>query len=227
MGLTTNQHLKIVIDSIDTSIVVDSVEVLGSGKYKLNSKNTKWATFGKLLNSLTITEVVQDVSITVKSSSLPVKGIFTLANPFFYYGTFMDTSAELVKTMQSNSKLPFIYLHLFSPENYASDMDTVDYTSDCAIYFMVDALPKNWLTGDHYTNAINQMKSLRAEFINSLKAYSQLNADNELRFTENDYVNFGKVQTDLGVVKQIFADNISGVEIQIQIPFNKCMECCN
>ena len=224
--MTTNQHIKAIIDTIDCTIKVTSVDSLGSNKYKLCSKNTKWATFGKLLSGCKITEVSFNEYLVVTSSTALNAGTYSLVAPFFYFGTFLDTNAELIKKKSSLDKLPFIYLHLVAPEVYASEMDMVDYESDCAIYFMVDAVPKNWLTGDHYTNAINQMKALCKQFIISLSNYAKANAAYNLTYTQNDYINFGQVQ-ELGVIKKIFADNISGVELLIKIPFDKCLVCCN
>jgi hypothetical protein len=227
MGLTTNEHIKAVIDLMDCSIKVNSVSSLGSGRYKLFTTNTKWATFGKLLNGKQIVEVVQDEFITVKSTTSLVAGIYTLQSPFFYYGTFLDTNAELIKKKQSNDKLPFIYLHLNAPELFKDEFDMVDFESDCAIYFMVDCDPKNWLTGGHYTNAIKPMKAMVKEFIRSLSNYAKSNAAYNLTYTQNDYVNFGVVSSDKGVIKQIFTDNISGIELLIKIAWNKCVVCCN
>jgi hypothetical protein len=213
---------------MDCSIVVDSVELASSGKYKLYTCNTKWASYGKLISGKTITSVVENEYIQINSNTLPAAGTFTLANPFYYFGTFLDTNQELIKTKQSNDKLPFIYLHLNAPETFENDEAIVDFESDCSIYFMVDADPKNWLTGDHIENAIKPMRSLIKYFIKALKYYTLTDTTN-ITYTVNDYANFGQVQSDLGVVKQIFKDNISGSELLINIKFYKnllCV-CCN
>lgn len=224
--MTTNEHIKHIIDTIDCSIKITSVESLGNGLYKLFTNNTKWATFGKLLGTWTIKEVGFNSYITVKSASAPTAGYYDLAAPFFYYATFIDANLELIKKKQTNDKLPFIYLHLNAPETYGSEMDLIDFESDCAIYFMVDADPANWLTSDHYANAIKPMKQLIKQFIISLSNYAKTNAAYNLTYTHNDYVNFGKV-TENGQLQKIFTDNMSGVELLIKIGFNKCTICCN
>ena len=228
MGLvTTNEHIQNVINTIDCGIKVTSVESLGAGKYKMYSGNTKWATFGKQLGGKGILEVSQDNYIIIKASSAPSVGIHTLPIPFFFFGTFLDTNKELEKKKSSNDKLPMIYLHLNAPEQYKDDFSLMDFESDCAIYFMVDADPKNWLTGDHFSNAIKPMKYLVKQFIMALKNYPYTNASWELTYTENDYVNFGNVQNTKGVVDKIFTDNISGTELLINIGFNKSNYSCN
>lgn len=224
--MTTNEHIKAIIDTIDATIKVVTIDSLGANMYRLNTSNTKWATYGKLIEGCKIDSVVTNQSITITSVTTPTVGTWALEAPFYYFGTFLDANKELVKQKKSIDKLPFIYLHLNAPETYASEMDLVDYESDCAIYFMVDADPKNWLTGDHYSNAIKPMKALVKQFIISLSNYAKTNAAYNLTYIQNDYVNFGQVQ-ELGVVKQIFSDNISGVELLIKIPFNKCLICCN
>jgi hypothetical protein len=224
--MTTHEHIQAIINTIDGTIKVTSVEVISSGVYRMNTSRTLWATIGNLLGAYKITDVVENVSITVKSNVALSAGSYTLRLPFFYYGTFLDTNKELMKKKNANDKLPFIYLHLNAPEVYASEMDLVDYESDCAIYFMANCDPKDWLTGDHYTNAIKPMKSAVRQFMIALSNYAQANASYNITFVENDFVNFGDV-IEKGIDKKIFSDNISGVELLVKIPFNKCLICCN
>jgi hypothetical protein len=91
---------------------------------------------------------------------------------------------------------------------------------------MANCDPKDWLTGDHYTNAIKPMKSAVRQFMIALSNYAQANAAYNITFVENDFVNFGDV-IEKGIERKIFSDNISGVELLIKIPFNKCLVCCN
>jgi hypothetical protein len=224
--MTTHEHIQAIINTIDGTIKVTSVDVISSGLYRMNTSKTLWATVGNLLGAYKITDVVENASITVKSNVALSAGSYSLRLPFFYYGTFLDTNKELMKKKNANDKLPFIYLHLNAPEVYASEMDLVDYESDCAIYFMANCDPKDWLTGDHYTNAIKPMKSAVRQFMIALSNYAQANASYNITFVENDFVNFGDV-IEKGIDKKIFSDNISGVELLIKIPFNKCLICCN
>lgn len=228
MGLTTtNEHIQNVINTIDCGVKIKSVELVSAGKYKLFSGCTKWATFGKKLGDYDIIEVSQDNYIVVNASNAPSTGIHTLSTPFFFFGTFLDTQKVLDKIKDSNLKLPMIYLHLNAPESYQDDFAMMDFESDCAIYFMIDADPDNWLTGDHYSNAIKPMKYLVRQFIIALKNYPYTNASQDLTYTENDYVNFGIVENMKGVIEKIFNDNISGVELLVNIGFNKSNICCN
>jgi len=225
MGLiTTKDHIKNVVDAIDRTVVIDSV-VADGYNWKLLTTNTKWATYGKLLSGNVIKAMVFNESITIASDTEPTPGVYTLIAPFFYFGTFLETNSELIKKKSSNEKLPFIYLHLNAPESYADEESTIDFESDCDIYFMVDANPKDWRRSDHLEQAIKPMKALRAEFIRSLFAYSRTNASNKITYIENDYASLGRVQWE-GNIKQIFTDNVSGVELLINIPFNKCFSCC-
>jgi hypothetical protein len=223
MGLITSDHIKIVISSISLTIEIDEVlsDALG---WKMVTGCTKWATIGKKLSGLIIVSVVYNEYIIVESISEPLPGIHTLVAPFYYYGTFLEANSELVKTPDSIDKLPFIYLHMNSPESYADEDATVDFTADCAIYFMVDCFPSGWLRGDHIENAIKPMKYLAKAFISALQEYSQTNSENTLTWVENDYANFGNVIVR-GNESKIFADNLSGTEMLIDIPFNKDFLC--
>lgn len=225
MGLiTTTDHIKAIVNAIDCDIEVTAVTASGSN-WLLTTSNTKWATYGKLLSGKKIVDFVLNQSITIQSTTEPTPGTFTLATPSFFSGTFMETNIELVKTKSSANKLPMIYLHMNAPENYYDEESTIDFESDCAIYFMVDCFPKNWLRADHLENAIKPMKQLAKAFIRSLLDYSKTNAANKINWIENDYASFGKVSWE-GINRDIFADNISGTEMLIKIPFNKCFNCC-
>lgn len=225
MGLITTDHIRNVIDEIDLNITISSYDILGDDRYKLYSNNTKWASYGKLLSGMTMVEVDMNVSITVESIIEPIESVYQLAKPFFYYGTFLEVNSELIKVKSSNFKLPFIYLHLNAKESFEDDESTIDYVSDCAIYFMVDCDPKNWLRGDHIENAIRPMKQLVKSFESALKNYAYTNAANKISYEENDYASFGEVSIS-GVIKKIFDDNISGTEMLIKIPFNKSFTAC-
>jgi hypothetical protein len=223
MGLITSEHIKNVIDSIDSTISVQSVEEVAEG-WKLFSNCTKWATIGKKLSGMNIVSVVYNEYIVVESLTEQIPGVYSLILPFYYYGTFLEANSELIQKSDSIDKLPFIYLHMNSPENYADEEATIDFTADCAIYFMVDCNPENWLRGDHIENAIKQMKSLAKWFISALLDYPPTNDVNKITWIENDYANFGNV-TVRGNESKIFADNLSGTEMIINISFNKDLSC--
>lgn len=225
MGLiTTTNHIKAIINGIDCNIVVSSVEASGSN-WKLISSNTKWATYGKLLSGKKIVDFVLNEYITIQSVTAPTPGTFTLPIPYFFSGTFLETNIELTKTKSSANKLPMIYLHMNAPENYYDQESTIDFESDCAIYFMVDCNVKDWLRNDHLENAIKPMKQLARGFYRSLLDYSKTNAANTITKIENDYARFGKVSWE-GINRAIFNDNMSGTEMLIKIPFNKCFSGC-
>jgi hypothetical protein len=225
MGLiTTTDHIRNIINGIDCNITVSSVEASG-GNWKLITTNTKWATYGKLLSDKKIVDFVLNQYIIIQSTTEPIPGTFTLPTPYFFSGTFLETNIELTKTKSSNQKLPMIYLHMNAPENYYDQESTIDFESDCAIYFMVDCNPKDWLRADHLENAIKPMKQLARGFYRSLLNYSKTNAANTITFIENDYARFGKVSWE-GINRAIFNDNMSGTEMLIKIPFNKCFNCC-
>jgi len=225
MGLvTTTDHIKNIINGIDCNIVVSSVEASGSN-WKLITKNTKWATYGKLLSGKKIVDFVLNEYIIIQSATEPAPGTFTLPTPYFFSGTFLETNIELTKTKSSANKLPMIYLHMNATENYYDQESTIDFESDCAVYFMVDCNVKDWLRADHEANAIKPMKQLAQGFYSSLLNYSKTNAAYKITFIENDYARFGKVSWE-GINRAIFNDNMSGTEMLIKIAFNKGCTCC-
>ncbi len=226
MGLTY-EHIQKIIDNIDVTIDVNSVVILGGGKYKLMTCNTKWATFGKQLSLKEIVDVKHNEYITIKSTTTPIVGEYLLVKPFFYYGTFMEVNKELIMQKSGIKKFPFVYLHLNSSESYFNEEDSRDFEADCNIYFMSDSDKKNSLTIDYFEDVIKAMRNLISEFKKAMINYSAVAELTSLGSIE-DYPVFGNITQDLGVVKQIFTDNVSGSGLNIRIPFYKdflCSEC--
>jgi hypothetical protein len=227
MGLTID-HITNVVNAMDLSIVVNSVDSLGSGKYKLFTTNTKWAMVKEKLDTCTIEEVSENSYIIVKSSIALSKGIYYLKAPYLIYGTLVDTNKEQNKKAQKNiDRTPFIYLHLNASEDYKDEESTIDFESDCAFYFMATS-KADWLTEDHVTNTFKPMTAMAKEFIKALRNYSYLNASNKLTYTLDNDIAFGQLTNNKGeVMAKFFTDNLSGRQLLSRISFNKCFSCCN
>ena len=179
----------------------------------------------------TITDVNKNVSITVKpildSTPAPTVLTFSIYNPYYFYGTVIQTNLELEQISNSSAKTPMIYLLEVAEDKFFSNDNQLERESDLRIFFLTQANFVDWKTQDTYENAINPMRSLCYSFIDTLKASKIIGRFNEYRLT--NHTKFGVYMTDKGYEQRIFNDNLAGVEMRISLPIlqsNTCESNC-
>jgi len=179
----------------------------------------------------TITDVNSDVSITVKpvldSTPAPTVLTFSIYNPYYFYGTVIQTNLELEQISNSSAKTPMIYLLEVAEDKFFSNDNQLERESDLRIFFLTQANFVDWKTQDTYENAISPMRSLAYSFIDTLKESKIIGRFNEYRLT--NHTKFGVYMTDKGYEKRIFNDNLAGVEMRISLPIlqsNTCESNC-
>lgn len=213
------------VNSIDKSIVCQSLVDNGNGTYTFACNNTKWLTYGYsfiiIADVYKIISVTPNISITVSGLTPPLALIFNIYSPFFIHGTVIATNAELQNTANSIDKLPMIWLHEVTKETVSVDESSaLDRVSDCDFYFMVDCDFTNWRTIDHDLNAIQPMRNLINEFIKTITNSSGIGTLSQ-DYTVTNHARWGTYVTDSGHTKGIFNDHLSGCNLKIQIPFLK------
>lgn len=226
----TFERLQPVINSMDKSIICQSVVDNGNGTYTFACNRTKWAIKGYPVsiggNDYQITNVSYNDSITVSGTILPVVLTFDLYAPFFKHGTIKTVAKELTEKKSYKDKLPLIFLHETVQENvHFNTEDALDYESDCRIYFLTDCNYSDWTQIDGDTLAIKPMRALCNEFIKAL-AQSQYVAELETVGQVLNHNIFGTYDSN-GITKNIFNEYLSGVQLRISIPFQKECECCD
>lgn len=171
----------------------------------------------------TVQSVVNKTSITF-IGSLPVALDFTVAAPFYFHGTPIMINEHLSQIVDDRNKLPMVYLLEVFRETFDLDPESsIDRTSDLSIFFMDIADYANWDTDQHYQNAISPMRNLAESFIN---AVNNANGVGKIaNYTTINHANFGIYFTNQGHQTPIFNEKISGVELQITLPFKKDLTC--
>ncbi len=203
-----------------------------NGTYMLTTCNTKWLSPKRTITidsvDYLITEIVPNVSITIKGASLPTLKSFNIYPFFFYHGTVKATINELNKIKLSKDKLPFVYLHevITESENYNSQ-DSLGMNSDAELYFMTEANIKDWTTDQHYKYAIIPMNNLKNEVVEVIRNSKLVIKQELITGQKQDHANFGIFDSS-GHTQKIFNENISGCSLKLTIPFVKSSNgCCN
>jgi hypothetical protein len=175
-----------------------------------------------------VTEVVKDVSITISGASLPIITTFNLYAPVYYHGTVIKVKSEIAGEVNAQNVFahtPFIYLREVIEDTVNSKYkdSPIEKTTDLQILILTQCNYADWKIVDHYSKSIYQMRALLKGFIDSL--YENKKISKFENYKVKNHVNFGVYVTDKGETKSIFTDNLSGVELNITLPFYRQDEC--
>ncbi len=225
----TYKRLKPVVESMDKSVICQTLTDNNDGTYTFESAYTNYAVSGYTitigLSDYEIVNVECNESITVSGASLPTQLTFDLCPIYFKHGSIKVVAGELNKTPNFKDKLPLIFLHEVVDEGLHFDsLDAIEIDADCRLYFLTACDFKNWSQEDTDTLATQPMRNLAKEFV-KVVANNQYIA--QLTGTGNvkNYPKFGNY-TDNGVAKNYFNESLSGVGLKIIIPFLKNCDCC-
>jgi hypothetical protein len=226
--------IREVVEGIDNEFSVDAITDNGDGTYTLTTGNTLHLqvgfplTVGAVLYN--IDSIVKDVSITISGASVPVLTAFDIYSPVYYHGTVVRVSNEMItETDAANvfSRTPFIYLREILEDNVNTKYSAspIKKTTDLQILILTQCNPDEWNTTDHYAKSIYQMTNLAERFIES--CYGNAKIGKFENYTLRPHANFGVYVTDKGNTASIFVDKLSGVELNVTLPFKKQLPACN
>lgn len=175
-----------------------------------------------------IVEVINNESIKILAIDLPavepVITVFPLAAPKFFHGTAIDVNTELVQVTDDNLKLPMVYLYEEFLESYNDDLENAtDRTAALTLYLMEQANYGSWVVDEHYDNVINAMKNLASQLMTAFRN-SKFISNLDGTHSETNKVNFGVFTVD-GNEEQFLDAKMSGVQLQIDLPIERCTTC--
>jgi hypothetical protein len=225
MALDPFKILKEVLDTVSPTVNISNVEDLGGGSYKLTVDTTLY------LNSLTkitidgseytIDAFELNTSLTVSGGPLVTASSFTVSQPKFVWGNPQMVSAELVK-MQENGTItyPYIWGVEFSTSSKNIDPKNAVKESKTFNLFFFDTVDReNWTIDDHYNEDIEPLTNYINYFFKILKSRRDLFNSDAITWNQSNHVNFGDYVTDEGMKGKILNDNVTGVQVQAEIPF--------
>jgi len=228
--MTTDIHdiMKLAITNMKKTVCISDNNKIGAGEYKLFTCDTMWLSVGDKITVSTDTWIVTELSINeyiiVTGVNLSIPECIDLTLPFYFHGTVMATNSELNMIKFSSNKFPMIYcLEVFREVFNGSVEDAIERESSLRLFFLTENNFENWITEDHYINVINPIRAMLDSFINGINngiGFGKIDT-----YTTVNHVNFGTFAQDNGHLKNLFDDNLSGIELEVTIPVLKDLDC--
>jgi hypothetical protein len=204
---STTNYVVVVTDLLD--LTVGKMVSIGGVEYQITAINTLTPSF------------------TVSAAVAPVGTQFSASYPFYIHGRFIAANNELNQISNSLRKYPLIYLaeNYSTRENLDPNLQIGDNVS-CSIFIMNSSNYEDFTTDEHYTYTIDAMDSIANSFIDKLKTnqfvqYREFSELERIRHTK-----WGLEVTNKGTTTNLFDDNLSGVELRLQIPIRKSINHC-
>jgi len=216
-GFNPKLKIKNVVDNLDGTVTITVCEPLN---LRLGLTFT--------LNSVVYTVIAIDGNdITYTTAVLPVKGDYVYpTKPFYFHGTPIATNNQLSTINLHSSKLPMVYLIELLKDKFILDKDSaIDRESTVRLFFLDEANFADWDTDQHYALNIVPQANYALAFIEYLKNHAMvglITGEAELTY----YAKFGLSVTQNGVTKNLFNEQLSGVDFTITIPITKDLTLC-
>lgn len=167
---------------------------------------------------------------TIKGNTAPVVTTIILPSLKYFHGTVIATKAELDKNQLAADKFPMVYLLEVLEDDFNNEDDSrIDRDSNLRLFFLSETAGNDWNTNEHYDYSIKPMRNIVYNFIN------YINNSNKIGKFDNykaiNHAKFGVYTADKGHTRRVFNENLSGVELKINLPIVKtkadCKKICN
>jgi len=226
----TVQIVKDLVSLITPTINISDIIDNGNDVFTIYTCNTYYLTIEMEINLNGTTYKVIEVNINesftiskiLSSDPDPAGTTLKLNAPFFFNGTIISTRRELDNIEDWRLKYPMVFLYeLFEDTGIVDNTNSVGYETRVRLFFMNQTDPINYTSLQQNELIIEPMRALSQEFLNVVEQNSsivnKLTSDWRLR----NWVNFGKFEAEKGMVKKFFTDDLSGCELNINLPIKR------
>ena len=231
MALKPIEILKDTIESVAHRIRIDSVVSLGSNQYRINTCNTLYLRTYKKVTIDSVEYEVVDFTINEYITLQATDGtdqpvtveFFDIQVPLFIFGSPKLVSGELVKRI-SNGDVVWPYIWLVEISNTQGTLDpaaAVTLTPSFNLFFLDSNDKYNWSIQEHYDNDVYVMSNYINFFIAIIKSRRDIYDSDSITYTTTNHVNFGDYIVDEGNDTKILNDDVTGVQLQIDLPIIK------
>jgi len=218
------------IENMNNEVIITSLEILPDDNTKVSSCYTSWLMEQCIiLNGLfVVKELVPNSYFIVEPLTplvdFPVIETMELERPKYFHGTVRATNAELTEIEFGPEKFPMIYCHEVFRQVWHTDPNNPnERTSNLRLFFLASNDFKNWITEDHYEEVIKPMDNMVKSFFDYVDHKNGFGRPED--YTTINHPNFGKFVQDNGNIKQLFNDELSGVELDISLVIKKELTC--
>lgn len=171
-------------------------------------------------------------ALTVNGNTITYEGLIPIDKyiypnkPFYFHGTPIATGGELNTIDNSINKLPMVYLYEVIRDNIVTDkLSALERESTIRLFFLDEANFSMWDTDKHYSNAILPQANYAYAFLDYLKNSPTIGVIESAELTY--HAKFGISINQNGHIKNLFADELSGVELTLTLPIKKSFFCAN
>lgn len=222
--MRTLEILKDIVNNIPTEL---------DGEWSGNEfmcSDIKWATKGiPILLDGQMSEPVETFEvgeyITLPNIIL-TPTVTAVLKPKFFHGTYLETANELVQIRDILDKIPMVYINeIINPQIDYTGREPYEEVTRCKIFFLTPMDYKNWGNDIAYTNAVYPMYSLLKAFVT---AYNKDPRTGKIEIGDTTpRVRFVvRYRVDSKGFKDVFTDQLSGVEVNTTINILKRQNIC-
>lgn len=218
----TVEVIESLVELLEFTVGITAVTDNGDGTFTIETCNTYHLQPGFNVtiggNEYLIESVIRNEEIVVSGTEPITDPTFVAYTPFYYHGTPVQVSRELTEIVVASDKTPMVYLSEELKEKYFARDSAIDREVPCQIFFLTQCDFENWLTADYHNYAINPMRELALEFVETCKRSKLIGKFTEFEIDTRQRV--GVVTSGQG--KKNFGDaHLSGVELRITLPINR------
>lgn len=165
-----------------------------------------------------VASVVNDVSITVTSATVPDNTIITIPNPFFYSGTIIQSNNEISNSSKDvSARTPMAYLYRDIEDTFLPADSVIERETPIRLFFLNEENFEDFTSEVNSETVLEPMRQMAYYFVDEiLKKNKQIGKIDE-NYNIRDYSKFG-VDNISGYTQNIFNDQYSGVELSITLP---------
>lgn len=212
-GLTFTEPISNIVDNADNTYTITVCKT-----YHVQAMCSSINIGG---TSYPVTAVVNDTSITVSSSSLPVGADYTVAAPNYFAGTRIAVSDKLSLIEDYKDKLPFVFLWEVLQEDIIKDENSrLEQDTTVRLFFLAPRDKELNDTDTLYNDSVDPMGNLLEAFVDSLEGNTLILDEDIKRYSRIALPKFGNVSEE-GAKDSFFNEYLSGLELRITLPVLK------
>lgn len=222
--------ISAIIDSIRDTGTITSITKSGS-VYTCFTANTKKLKqyYYVVINSKSyqITEIVANTYFKVSSTTAVTGTTWTAEAPYYYSGTPIAIDNTLKQIGEGAKKYPIIVLFETIKQKIINDTTkATGINADLQLFFMDNANYRDWQTSDHYDNVIEPLQDYVDLFLAACNKSKYINFFELKDYNTVNHAKWGIYVENKGHIRSIFTDDLSGIELQINLPIMRHYVSC-
>lgn len=222
--------IKQIVESLKVNIKGKTVNVL-NGLVTIETCDTKHININRVLilnNDIEVTVVsfIENTSFTFRlPSNFNIETLSSIeVKPFsFFEGTAKLTNTELDSIKDCNKKIPLVWLYAVFNEDETRNLSRpFEVSADLRLFILDQSNFQDWLYSDHKDKVLIPLRSYKESLIKAIQKNSEVLEIGNTRLTE--HANWGRF-VERGHIDKIFTDELSGLEIRLNIKMNYDINC--